>query len=120
MPPSSKGKSRDKVAKATGKKARTLAKAEAVVAAAESDPEKFGNLVRDMDESGNVDRAFKQVNIAQARAAYEARSDRGANIGDLVDMAEAGQKFAADLRRPTLGIQGLLRQGKAAQRRALL
>ena len=94
LPESSKGQSRDKIAKATGKKARTLAKAEVVMAAAEADPEKFGKLVQDMDESGNVDRAFKQVNIVQARADCEARANHGANIGDLVAMAEAGQKFA--------------------------
>lgn len=116
LPPSSKGKTRDKVAKAVGKKERTLAKAEAVVAAAESDPEKFGNLVRDMDESGNVDRAFKQVNIAQARADYEARSDRGANIGDLADMAAAGRKFAAIYADPPWEFK--VYSGKGKQRSA--
>jgi hypothetical protein len=45
LPPAVKGKTRDKVAKATGKKARTLAKAEAVVVAAERDPEDYGKFV---------------------------------------------------------------------------
>jgi N6-adenosine-specific RNA methylase IME4 len=35
----------------------------------------------------------KQAKILQARAAYEAKADKGANVGDLVAMAEAGQKF---------------------------
>ena len=35
----------------------------------------------------------KQVKILQERAAYEAKADKGANVGDLVAMAEAGQKF---------------------------
>jgi len=116
LPEGSKGQSRDKIAKATGKKARTLAKAEAVIAAAEADPEKFGKLVRDMDESGNVDRAFKQVNIVQARADYEARADHGANIGDLVAMAEAGQKFAAIYADPPWEFK--VYSGKGKQRSA--
>jgi hypothetical protein len=37
--------SRDKVAQATGMDARTLAKAEHVVAAAERDPEKYGKII---------------------------------------------------------------------------
>jgi hypothetical protein len=39
LPQAVKGKSRDKAAKATGKKARTLAKAEAVVKAAQAEPQ---------------------------------------------------------------------------------
>jgi len=116
LPESSKGQSRDKIAKATGKKARTLAKAEAVIAAAEADPQKFGKLVRDMDESGNVDRAFKQVNIVQARADYEARADQGANIGDLVAMAQAGQKFAVIYADPPWEFK--VYSGKGKQRSA--
>jgi hypothetical protein len=42
-----KGETRDNVAKRTGKKRSTLTKAEAVVAAAEANPEKFGRLPRD-------------------------------------------------------------------------
>jgi hypothetical protein len=54
LPPLSKGKSHDKAAKATGRKARTLAKAAAIVAAAEADPKKFGKLAEDMDRTGRV------------------------------------------------------------------
>jgi N6-adenosine-specific RNA methylase IME4 len=35
----------------------------------------------------------KQAKILQERAAYEAKADKGANVGDLVAMAEAGQRF---------------------------
>jgi ParB family transcriptional regulator, chromosome partitioning protein len=61
LPQAVKGKSRDKAAKATGKKARTLSKAEAVIAAAEAQPEKFGHLPQQMDETGKVDRAFREI-----------------------------------------------------------
>ena len=112
----SKGQSRDKIAKAVGKKATTLAKAEAVVAAAEADPEKFGHLVEDMDESDNVDRSFKQVKILKERAAYEARADNGARVGDLIAMAEAGQKFAVIYADPPWEFK--VYSGKGKQRSA--
>jgi N6-adenosine-specific RNA methylase IME4 len=35
----------------------------------------------------------KEAKILQERAAYEAKADKGANVGDLLAMAEAGQKF---------------------------
>jgi hypothetical protein len=46
LPPQNKGKTRDKVAKATGISARTLGKAAAVVDAAEKDPENYGTCER--------------------------------------------------------------------------
>jgi hypothetical protein len=49
-----KGQARDKAAKATGRKRTTLAKAAAIVEAAEADPEKFGKLAEDMDRTGRV------------------------------------------------------------------
>jgi ParB-like nuclease domain len=63
LPQGSVGKTRDKVAKFTGFGARTLKKAEAVVAAAEVDPEKFGTLKQDMDRTGRVDGSFKRLKI---------------------------------------------------------
>jgi hypothetical protein len=54
LPEREKGQARDKAAKAMGRKARTLAKAAAIVEAAEADPEKFGKLAEDMDRTGRV------------------------------------------------------------------
>jgi hypothetical protein len=50
------GKSRERVATFIGKKARSLAKAEAIVAAAEAEPEaeRIAKLVEDMDWAGYV------------------------------------------------------------------
>ena len=56
-----KGRAVAKIAKATGKGARTLEKAEAIVAAAEKEPAKFGKLKSDMDKSGRVDGPFKRL-----------------------------------------------------------
>jgi hypothetical protein len=46
------GDARDKVARATGKKVRTLAKAEQVIAAANADPLRFGDLAQRLSEDG--------------------------------------------------------------------
>jgi hypothetical protein len=62
LAPRDKGKTRDKVAKRTGKKRTTLAKAEKVIAAAAKDPEKFGYLVEQMDETDNPTAALRLIN----------------------------------------------------------
>ncbi len=59
--PCEAGKARDKVAEAVGMSHPTLAKATAVVLAAEENPEKFGDLVEKMDKSGKVDAAAKEL-----------------------------------------------------------
>ena len=51
LPTSSQGRAADKAAKATGMARRTLEKAEAIVTAAEADPERFGKLLDDMDRT---------------------------------------------------------------------
>jgi hypothetical protein len=72
----SKGDTRDKVAKATGKKASSLAKAEKVIDAAEAEPEKFAPLVEEMDRTGKVDGAYKQLKASKASPADIAKADR--------------------------------------------
>lgn len=59
----SSGKTRDRVAMFTGIKGRTLEKAEAVIEAAERDPERFGDLVEKMNKTRKVDAAFKVMKI---------------------------------------------------------
>lgn len=60
-----RGETREVAAKFTGFGARTLDKAEAIVAAAEAEPEKFGKLVEDMDRTGRVDGPFKRLKVAR-------------------------------------------------------
>jgi hypothetical protein len=61
------GRALDKLGAFVGKDRKTIAKMEAVVAAAEADPEKFGKLVEDMDRTGNVNGPFKRLsNITAA------------------------------------------------------
>lgn len=54
---------------------RTLEKARAVVAAAEEDPETYAPLVRKMDQTGRVDRAFKELRQNQFRQRLQAKFD---------------------------------------------
>jgi ParB/RepB/Spo0J family partition protein len=65
----SEGNALDKIAAVVGKHRTTIAKAEAIVDAAEAEPERFGKLVEDMDRSGRVNGAFRRLrNIKQAEA----------------------------------------------------
>jgi ParB-like chromosome segregation protein Spo0J len=65
LPEASKGNAADKAAKATGMVRRTLEKAEAIVDAAEAEPEKFSKLLADMDRTGRVNGVFKRLKQAE-------------------------------------------------------
>jgi N6-adenosine-specific RNA methylase IME4 len=105
----------EKAAKATGRKARTLAKAEAFVAAAEADP-RHADLVESMNTDDNADRAFRELRIREEREAYESRADAGARVDDLMAMAAAGRKFSVIYADPPW--QFLVYSGKGKQRSA--
>lgn len=68
-----KGKTRDRVAIYVGMSERTLRKATKVVAAAEREPERFGHLVEEMDQTGKVDHAYRKLLREKWRQAYEER-----------------------------------------------
>jgi N6-adenosine-specific RNA methylase IME4/ParB-like chromosome segregation protein Spo0J len=55
------GQVRDLVGAYAGRSGRTVEKAEAVVKAAEEDPERFGRLKDQMDQTGKVDGPFKRL-----------------------------------------------------------
>lgn len=65
IPHRSKGRARDKVAKAVGVDRRTLDKAEAIVDAAEADPAAFGDIAEKMDSSGKVSPAYQELQRRQ-------------------------------------------------------
>ena len=60
-----KGNALDKVATVAGMHRTTLAKAEAVVDAAEAEPEKFGPLLEQMDRTGRVNGVYRRLKIAK-------------------------------------------------------
>lgn len=57
----SSGNALDKVAASVGMSRPTLAKAQAVVEAAETEPERFASLLAQMDETGKVNRAYSDL-----------------------------------------------------------
>jgi ParB-like chromosome segregation protein Spo0J len=70
--PQGKGRAADKAAQATGRARRTLDKAEAIVAAAEAEPERFGGLLADMDRTGRANGVYRRLkNMKQAGAALD-------------------------------------------------
>jgi N6-adenosine-specific RNA methylase IME4 len=74
LPTSSLGRAADKVAKATGLGRRTLEKAEAIVDAAEVEPEKYGKLLADMDRTGRVNGVYRRLRVAQQAEIIRAES----------------------------------------------
>jgi N6-adenosine-specific RNA methylase IME4 len=60
-----KGRALDNVARVVGKDRRTIEKAEAVVDAAEAEPEKFGPLLAAMDKTGRVNAPYKRLQVAK-------------------------------------------------------
>jgi len=59
--PSDKGKSRDRVAEAVGLSAPTLAKAKAIVEAAEAHPGDYKDIAEEMDRTGKVSPAYNEL-----------------------------------------------------------
>jgi N6-adenosine-specific RNA methylase IME4/ParB-like chromosome segregation protein Spo0J len=59
------GRAADKAARVTGKARRTLEKAEAVVTAAEAEPERFGKLREQMDDTGQVNGVYRRLKVIQ-------------------------------------------------------
>jgi site-specific DNA-methyltransferase (adenine-specific) len=70
----------DHVAKVVGKDRKTITKAKAVVEAAKAAPELFGSIKQEMDRTGRVDRAHKQLQTVQKRAEFDAVLERGVAI----------------------------------------
>ena len=83
----------DKIGAFAGVSGRTVEKIKAVVEAAEAEPERFGTIVQYMDETGSVDRAFKQLQIERAKARHATLIEHGCTVADLVALAETGKRF---------------------------
>jgi ParB/RepB/Spo0J family partition protein len=79
------GRVRDKLAKSVGMSGRTLEKIQAVVAVAKKEPETYGDLKEEMDRTGKVDPAFKEVQQIQVRQA------RAEQLSAYVDVTADGR-----------------------------
>jgi hypothetical protein len=69
LPPAQRAKTRDHLGQTVGMSGRSLEKATAVVNAAQQDPEKFVPVVEEMDRTGKVDAAYRELNKAKLPAA---------------------------------------------------
>lgn len=65
FPQAVKGKTRDKVGVFAGVSGRTIEKIAAVMDAAEAEPDRFGHLVPEMDRTGKVSAAHRELRRAQ-------------------------------------------------------
>jgi N6-adenosine-specific RNA methylase IME4/ParB-like chromosome segregation protein Spo0J len=62
------GRSGDKIARAAGVSRRTMEKADAVVAAAEREPERFAGLVEEMDRTRRVNGVYRKLVVSEKAA----------------------------------------------------
>ena len=89
------GRAGDKAAAFTGKSRRTLEKAEAIVAAAKAEPEKYGPLKDAMNKSGRADGPHKRLKTMQAaaeiRSAPAPLPDNGPYRGAVIDFPWAAE-----------------------------
>lgn len=67
LPEALKGTTREIVGKAVGVSGNTYARAKRVVEAAEAEPEKYGDLVEEMDKTGNVSGTLNKLKARQAQ-----------------------------------------------------
>lgn len=82
-------KTREKVAAAVGMSGKTYEKAKAVVEAAKKEPERFAAVQEKMDETGNVEAAFREIKEA---AREERRAENRAKVEQTGIIEDA--KFA--------------------------
>jgi N6-adenosine-specific RNA methylase IME4 len=66
------GDARDKIARYLGVGRTTIERAEAVVEAAEEEPEEYGHLVEQMDRSGKVAGAYRRLTVLRQAKGLEA------------------------------------------------
>jgi N6-adenosine-specific RNA methylase IME4/ParB-like chromosome segregation protein Spo0J len=67
------GDARDKIARYLGVGRTTIERAEAVVEAAEDEPEEYGHLVEQMDRSGKVAGAYRRLEVLRQAKELEAK-----------------------------------------------
>jgi N6-adenosine-specific RNA methylase IME4 len=88
------GRVRDKIGTFAGVSGRTVEKIAAICQAAEAAPARYSHLVAEMDDTGNVDRAFKQVQILARQEEHAKRVEHGCTVADLEALAASGRRFA--------------------------
>jgi ParB family chromosome partitioning protein len=94
-----KGQTRDKVAAIVGMSGRTYEKAKAVVAAAAADPGRHGHLVEQMDRTGKVDPAFRQITKQQTAEVQPAPPNKKPSWPELKRVARELSDLVGEAKR---------------------
>jgi len=103
----SQGPSRDKIARYLGVGKTTIDRAEAVVEAAEEDPEEYGYLVEQMDRSGKVAGAFRRLEVLRQAKELDAAAPELPTGPFQVIVADPPWRYESgnSLPYPTMGIE---------------
>lgn len=101
------GAARDKIARYLGVGRTTIDRAEAVVEAAEEDPEEYGHLVEQMDRSGKVAGAYRRLIVTKQAKELEAEPAPLPTGPFHVIVADPPWRYESgnDLPYPTMGIE---------------
>jgi hypothetical protein len=110
LPQALKGRTRDTIASYVGWSPRTYEKAEAVIDAAAADPE-LAQIVAEMDASGNVDRAYRQVQAKQssgqtAKGKKPAKKPSAATTSAVLPNAPTVRPHASKIKRFLRSLSG--------------
>jgi N6-adenosine-specific RNA methylase IME4/ParB-like chromosome segregation protein Spo0J len=101
------GEARDKIARYLGVGRTTVERAEAVVEAAEEDPEEFGYLVQQMDKSGKVAGAYRRLTVLKQAKELESDPPKLPDGPFQVIVADPPWRYESsnDLPYPTMTIE---------------
>jgi len=101
------GEARDKIARYLGVGRTTIERAEAVVEAAEEEPEEFGHLVEQMDRSGKVAGAFRRLEVLKQARQLETSALEFPTGPFQVIVADPPWRYESDcdLPYPTMAIE---------------
>ena len=105
----SPGDTRDKIARYLGVGRTTIERAEAVVDAAEQDPEEYGHLVEQMDRSGKVAGAYRRLEVLKQARQLEAAAPGFPTGPFQVIVADPPWRYetSCDLPYPTMAIEDI-------------
>ena len=100
---------RDKVARYLGVGRTTIERAEAVVEAAEQEPEEYGHLVEQMDRSGKVAGAYRRLEVLKQARQLEASPQELPDGPFQVIVADPPWRYETgnDLPYPTMAIEDI-------------
>ncbi len=103
------GDARDKIARYLGVGRTTIERAEAVVEAAEQEPEEYGYLVEQMDRSGKVAGAYRRLEVLKQARQLEASSPELPDGPFQVIVADPPWRYETgnDLPYPTMSIEDI-------------